>query len=762
MREDVARDMRGDLESSGSFSRSGEGSGEAAARGTADSGELNAGQPRIRLSQEEIERAKQKREKDQVEELERKEKQGEKLSGFVEGAKNIAGVVGEKVGVFDLGVKARTKLEAAIDEAEKTEPVTSSDKLKRSAARAAKQLGATASTTWTSKILPTIRARLPGPIKDLSDTSLTAIAVGFVVGVVLLPSVFGDGRAPPAPEKKAIDDQTARIRSKLKEPTISTPSSIAERPNTTGVFPPERNQKVTEVPVAPRPSTSYTRPQTKPVADGSESGVSASPSNEKKPVSSENQKPVSSEDRKTVSSEASSTSTTAVAPASTQVPKPAPPVSKPTAVPSGDLVGIVRKEVGPQQNLILSAVSDSLADSTVQVEMAKEFSSLPRDSKIDIVKRALKAARSAGFENVSFVNRAGDTVASAGIDVEFSEDRLRDRSELRALQKEKEALAADNSSLRTATDVLQNELEQTNDSIVSMKEEYNKSLASLKKENLSMSEQIQDLTKEVGQMPDRAALEARVIDAEKENVRLTDAVDALSRQVGRARDAEETAIKDRDQAKQALAAAEEREAQAREAGERRAAELEAKFNNSLKSEIEKVRAESQLEVAKVQESSNQSIQAQEAKLKQVVDELSRVKEESAKQISGLEVRLEEGRLASEKRLEAAIQTEREKSQNAIASIRSEADQAIESYKKELASQKASSEKLIREEQKSSNELRQKLERVEKSSKVEKLRLEEQIRTLRARRQDTSASPNVTEGGSTTAPAQSTDAGQVNP
>lgn len=408
--------------------------------------------------------------------------------------------VGEKSGVFGYGQTARAKAEVFVEDtiaAGEIPEASQQIKLKSSAATAAKTLIASLTTIWEARAVPFVCKQLPEELSDLSGRTVASAAVGVLVAISLLPSLFSGG--PSAPKQKTaevqkIESETAALEKKLNRSRTSTYSSASRSP----VFPPD------DGPITPPKPPLRPSPPPPPVVAT-------------KPVPP---------------------------PAPAPPVLPTPPVTPPQPEPNRIkevtpemTLSAVRKKLGTNSALVLSASFDSLyAEPTVALQVSKAFHSLPAGEQRRVAELALQACRGLKYERVTFTEEGSSRqVAQAGIDVDLEDETENLRAQVGSLIERSDMLAVQANQDEAQISSLNARIDEERSSFENERQTYEKSIASLRKENASLSDDLMEANDDIARIPDRMELEKRTLEAEENSSKMSSTVEMTSIQLADAR-----------------------------------------------------------------------------------------------------------------------------------------------------------------------------------------------------------------------------------
>lgn len=478
----------------------------------------------VKMTPEQIEKAKAAREAAVKAAEEKVAKQKANTKKILATAEDLLVKVGTKTRSFEIGKGARAKAEVFVEDTIKlgaSEKATQSDKVKASAAGAAKSVVATIAKGWQEKLVPLLKEKLPDEYSGISNKAFASAAVGLFVAVVLFPSLFSGGGQPEKEKpKKKLDADTAVLEQKLKRDrnlpsSYSTSRSAAQR----GMFPPE--ESTAPPPKAPEAPKAVTPPPKAPeikksetIADTTKAAAPTTPS---------------ATPPKTVE--------TSPPPLKAQ---PQPEPMKPADVTPAIVMSSVTKALGTNANLVASISFDSLSpEPTVVLEVSKAFHRLPAAEQRTIADKTLKATRMLGYERVSFVEKdTGMEVAHAGVDIDLEDETENLRASLNAVQKQNDKLAAANANQEAQIDTLKTRLDDERDELAARRLELEAVINNIKQENAGLIQDLADAKEEIAKIPDRLALEERTLEAETKSRKMADTVEMLSKQLTIARDDE--------------------------------------------------------------------------------------------------------------------------------------------------------------------------------------------------------------------------------
>lgn len=493
---------------------------------------------KLQLTPEQIEKAKGARQAALNAEEQKTEKKRERIRSFLANAENVSVQLGERTGAFRLGEKARASAQLVVQDAialgQKENP-SRQEKLKASAATAAKALVDTVVKGWEEKLVPQVRTQFPEEYSRVTNRALASMALGLFVAIALLPSLFGGGKPQESPVKKKIEADTAALEKKLsKERALSSYGSRSAPQK--DLFPPDDQV------VPPKSKSSAPRTIETPLKS------------EKTPVPSGK----GPESRKSSTDSAEAPKPPAVTPPSASV---VPPRSAPVAPPAAEVspntqpekeilkpvdvtpsmaLTAVSRALGSNANLVSSASFDSLEEEpTLVLQVSRAFHQLPAAQQKTVADKALKASRTLGYERVSFIESdTGMEVAHAGIDIDLEDEVENLRADLNAIKKQADRLSTQNTKDEAEIDALKNRMVQERDEYGAAKIVFERRLLNLQNENAGLIEDLEEAKQELSKIPDRVALEERTVEAERRSEKLSDTVEMLSKQLTKAREEE--------------------------------------------------------------------------------------------------------------------------------------------------------------------------------------------------------------------------------
>lgn len=503
-----------------------------------DSQEALPANANLKMTPEQIEKAKAARAAALKAEEEKSRKKKERTRSFLANTEKIFVNLGNKTGVFKLGERARMSAEGIVQDAialRQKEKPSQQEKLKASAATAAKSVVDTVVKGWEEKVVPQVRAQLPDEYGGVGNKALASVALGLFVAIALLPSLFGGGKPQESPEKKKIEAETATLERKLgKERALSSYRSRPASQNS--IFPPDDE-------VA---SPKFKSPMRRKTESSPTPGKAEAPSGK-----------VAEDTRSQTGATEPVKPSVATPPAATVV----PPSGAPSAPPAAELspkpqtqeeilkpvettpamvLTAMSKALGSNAGLVSSASFDSLeAEPTVVLKVSKAFHQLPVEQQRVIADKALKASRTLGYERVSFIEVNTEMeVAHAGIDIDLEDEVDNLRAELIATRRQTDRLSMQSSRNEAEIEALKNRLAQERDEYASARGVLESRLLNLQRENTGLIDDLEEVKQEISKMPDRVALEERTVEAEKRSDMLSDTVDMLSKQLTKAREGE--------------------------------------------------------------------------------------------------------------------------------------------------------------------------------------------------------------------------------
>lgn len=487
----------------------------------------------LKMTPEQIEKAKAARAAALKAEEEKSRKSKERTKSVLANIERLFVSVGTRTGAFKLGERVRGSAEVVVQDAialgQKEKP-SQQEKLKASAASAAKSVVNTVVKGWEEKVVPQAKAQLPDEYGGISNKALASVALGLFVAVALLPSLFGGGKPQNSPEKKKIEAETAVLEKKLARERA--PSSYGSRSaSQSGVFPSDGEDAPPKSKLSTRRKTESLltsdktqTPSGKVVEDTKGQIGTAEPA---KPPSNTGVPPGA---------------TPPVPPAAEVSPKPQSQkeILKPVETTPAMVLTAVSKALGTNAGLVSSASFDSLeTEPTVVLEVSRTFHQLPAEQQRMIADKVLKASRTLGYERVSFIEaNTGMEVAHAGIDIDL-EDEIDDlRAELIATRKQADKLSVQNTKDEAEIDALKDRLAQERGEYAAARGAVESRLLNLQKENTGLINELKEAEQEISKMPDSVALEEKTVEAEKRSDMLSDTVEMLSKQLTKAREGE--------------------------------------------------------------------------------------------------------------------------------------------------------------------------------------------------------------------------------
>lgn len=536
---------------------------------------------KLNLSEEQKKKAQEARVAAEAAAKDSSSKRSEQNKKLRDNVSRLFTTLGDKTRAFELGRKTRDRAETLVESTiakGAEENSTQQQKVKASAASAAKSLVATITAQWQEKLMPAVRKQLPGEFADISSNTAASVAVGAFVAILFLPSLFHNGNQPKQAEIKKLEAQTSALEKKLERESKNRTQSSMQK----SVFPPED-----KVPKSPSEATSKLSQLTKP---------SPKPSPVTPPPASQQTPP------------------TPIKPAAS----PQPPKAKEDVLELKDItpemtLSVITKKLGTNGNFIISASFDSFyAEPTVALQVRKTYHTLSAKEQRHIAELALQAARSLGYERVTFVEEeTGRQVAQAGLDIDLEDETENLRAEVASMRKMSDDLAI--KSARDATEInsLKSRLEEERERFSSKVGELERGVDALRKENRSLSDDLLDAKDEISRIPDRLELEQRTQDAEERAEKMSSTLEVLSSQLTKAR-AEETAAKT------------DREASLLEA-KKADAEKQKAFEsvNSRISEIQtEADAKAESSIAAIKKDSEESIRVAEAKVRDLENQMN--------------------------------------------------------------------------------------------------------------------------------------------
>lgn len=594
----------------------------------------------ITLSTEQVEKArlarKEAEKKAENDSGARKEQQQRILAR----AQQICSAVGTRTRTFELGERARTSLDSALQTAQtaaEKDDVNTQAKLRASAAKAAQALGKAIGNGWNTSTVPWLKKNvLPEAFESVTPPAVAATTLAALLTIVAIPSLFSAGQPAKQAPKKQLEADTAALEKKLqKQRSVSSAYGGRSKTQSELFPPPQEPQQALSIKTQspPKPSDTTSR-VTEPSTTTTASRVAS----------------------------AEKTDTTVAAPSTSEsTPKPSPTQSKVATAPVPAVPAIadvtpsmvmtsVSKGLGSNASLVLSSSFDTLeAEPTIVLEVSKAYHKLPALEQKRIAQVVLASAQSLGYQRVSLVESGnGIEVAHAGVDVRLEDENENLRAELAAMRAVSEKLAVRTANNEAEIAKLEERLLEERNQFAGQKTELEKSVASLRAENTGLMDDIAAANSEISKMPDRFELEQRTLEAEQKAEKFSDSVDMMSIQVAKARQAEaeakqsergalravEDANKERDsalasvsqkiekaqrdaesKADQAITLAQKEAQVVKEDSEKKVATLEGKLqdsenqsarvladtSNSYEKQLEKEKADNQKEVQSIQQ-----------------------------------------------------------------------------------------------------------------------------------------------------------------
>lgn len=502
-----------------------------------DSQEALPANANLKMTPEQIEKAKAARTAALKAEEEKSRKKKERTRSFLANTEKIFVNLGNKTGVFKLGERARMSAEGIVQDAialgQKEKP-SQQEKLKASAATAAKSVVDTVVKGWEEKVVPQVRAQLPDEYGSVGNKALASVALGLFVAIALLPSLFG-GKPQESPEKKKIEAETATLERKLgKERALSSYRSRPASQNS--IFPPDDE---VASPKSKSPMRRKTESSPTPGKAEAPSGKVAEDTRSQTGATEPVKPSVATPPAATVVPPSGAPS---APPAAELSPKPQTQeeILKPVETTPAMVLTAMSKALGSNAGLVSSASFDSLeAEPTVVLKVSKAFHQLPVEQQRVIADKALKASRTLGYERVSFIEVNTEMeVAHAGIDIDLEDEVDNLRAELIATRRQTDRLSMQSSRNEAEVEALKNRLAQERDEYASARGVLESRLLNLQRENMGLIDDLEEVKQEISKMPDRVALEERTVEAEKRSDMLSDTVDMLSKQLTKAREGE--------------------------------------------------------------------------------------------------------------------------------------------------------------------------------------------------------------------------------
>ena len=479
----------------------------------------------IKLTPEQIEKAKSARAAATKAAEEKQKKREKNTKDILQKAETVLQKVGTKVRFFELGEKTRAKAEEIVENTISTgtqEKATSQERLKGSVASTAKTLVAKLTETWQKTLAPKLRDTLPDGFGDLSDKTIASATVGLVFAIILFPTIFSGGGPSKETVKKQdkINEETAAslekrlTKNKKVSSTYGRKESVFPQDDLNEFTPPKSSKKQSQI------------PETKP-----------SPPSVVPPTSNEVSKPT----------------------IPIETPRPNPPMPPVTTAPKVEAVKpinpadvtstmvmtAVTKTLGSNASLVSSASFDTLAvEPTIILEVTRGYHQLPVVEQKKIAKQILDSSRKLGYESVSIVEKdTGFEVAHAGVDIDLEDEAANLKAEISALRKTSDKLAIDNANEKVELGKIQERMDEERDEFGKKQMELENTIKNLRTENSALSMDLNDAKEELAKVPDTLLLEERTIEAEKKAEKMADSVEVLSIQLSKARSDEATAKK---------------------------------------------------------------------------------------------------------------------------------------------------------------------------------------------------------------------------
>lgn len=617
----------------------------------------------LKMTPEQIERSKAARAAAAKAAEEKDAKKKASTKELLAKAQQLLVTIGTKTGTFALGQKARANAEVIVEDTIKlgeSEKATQTDKVKSSAAGAAKAVVATVTKGWEDNVVPQVKEKLPEEYSSFTNKAFAAAAVGLFVAVALLPSLFSGGGQPAkeTTNKKKLDTETAVLEKKLaRDRSMSSSYSGSSRSAAQkGVFPPEEKlpssiPKAREAPKSVAPSMK--------VAEVKKSESTAD--------------------------EATPSSVTVTSPKSAEpVPPPVkevtPPKPQPLAEPMKQadvtpaiVMSSITKALGTKAVLVSSVSFDSLSsEPTVVLEVSKAYHRLPVVEQKQIAEKALKTTRMLGYERVSFIEAdTGVQVAHAGVDIDLEDETENLRAEVGSLRKQNDKLAAQNANQEAQLDTTKTRLDDERDEFVAQRSELEQKIKNMQNENAGLIDDLAEAKEEIAKIPDRLALEERTLQAEKKSEKLTDTVEMLSSQLTKAR-ADEARAKQVEV--ESLAAVKE------------ANRVKSESLAAVAGQIEQAKAEAQRratqEIAETQNDAKVAVEAANKRVVEVEDTMTAAQRQSSRMLEDTTKSYEQRLVEEAKAKTTEVKTIQDKYETMLEDIQRRAKADLDAFQKE--------------------------------------------------------------------------------
>lgn len=690
----------------------------------------------VKMTPEQIEKAKAAREAAVKAAEELDAKKAEQRKQILAKAESIFQKVGQKSKAFEIGENARTKAEVFVEDLIKNgaeKEASQQEKLKGSAASAAKSLVATITKGWEETVAPKIRDTLPSEYKEVSNKVLASAAVGLFVAVALLPSLFSGGqeKAKDTSQRK-IDAETVMLEKKLQQEKGALSSYGSRSASQKAVFPSDENPtSTTETSKARSASKVTTEKPSSKVAE-TQKQVLTTPSTPSLPPAS-----LSSTPKPEAAVPPPAPVAVTPPPAA---PKPVESVkqretqpAKPVEVTPAIVMTSIAKALGPNANLISAASFDTLAPQpTIVLEVSKAYHVKPAIEQKKLAQIMLQSGRELGYERISLIEvGTGVEVAHAGLDVDLEDETENLRAQVGSLQKLSDKLAMQSANKEAEIDKLNTRIAEEREEFALQQMDLEKRIKTLREENAGLVEDLGDAKAEIAKMPDRMALEERTVEAERKSEKLTDTVEMLSIQLSKARNDEaiaqksqaqsiessNKAIKEKDEA---LASVAGQIQQAQEAANARANERIAAVEKDTKTSVDDANkrvSESEAQVARTIEESKAAAQESRRSFEQ---QLNDQKERNEKEVQTIQ-----------SKYEAMLEEVQKRAQNDLDAFQKEADRKLSVAVKEA---KAFSDSLTKERDdalRSVQKVEKQAEKAADKAEREKQGLQKKINKLEA-------------------------------
>lgn len=656
----------------------------------------------IKMSPEQIEKAKAAREaatKAAEEETEKKKKQAENI---IKRATDIVMKIGEKSKAFELGETSRAKAEAFVENTIKAgveEEASQQDKLKGSAASAAKSVVATLTKAWEGTATPKIREQLPPGYDSLSNKTIASVIVGLFVTLLCLPSLFSGGAKPKPVVKARLDQDAIKLEKRLQRERAARSSYSSQSTAEKSVFPPETSGPsskssvpATSLSSVPKVNTPAPTPVTPPPPPP-------------KPVA-EIPKPT---------------------------PKPEEPL-KPAVVTPTMAVSTVTRAIGPRASLVSSASFDSLADEpTIVFQVSEAFHKLPAAEQKQIAQKMLISVKPLGYERISLVETSSQReVAHAGVDVDLEDEAQNLRAELQSLRATTDKLAVQAATDEADIGSLRSRLAEERDEFAAKQIVTGKIMQGIRNDNAGLVQDLTEAKEEISKIPDRFALEERTLYAERQSEKMGDTVEMLSIQLSKVR-AEEA------QSKQS-------EAQAIEASRNAVKDKESTLASvavEIKQAQEAAENRANSRIAVTERDADQTVAAANKHVEELENTLSKTTTEAEsklqqtttsfeKQISNIKEKDEKEEQTVQNKYEKMLDEIQRKAQADLDSFQKEADRNMGSAMKEAKSFSNSLTKERDQAIKETEKVEGKAEKAATKAEKEKQGLQKRIDRLEAK------------------------------